>query len=98
MGHYHEDLLREIRKIVQEELNKKIPTPAPLPTGPMPDINPIPLPAFPPSPPINWPGITSPVQPAGSYQCQRCGFTFEAGKAYGYVCGVYDCPTMPRLT
>lgn len=25
--------------------------------------------------------------------CQVCGRVFETGKAYGYVCGYYNCPS-----
>ena len=28
-------------------------------------------------------------------KCHACGMFFEAGKAYGYVCGYHNCPSKP---
>ena len=46
------------------------------------------------TPPPTYPSFT----PATGTRCNVCGMYFEHGKAYGYVCSNYGCPTRITLT
>jgi hypothetical protein len=46
-----------------------------------------------PPPPSHIQHLSPLTQPVT--KCQVCGITWQAGKAYGYCCGVAGCPSRP---